>query len=164
MRVATFLILKKPFVLLYNLHLEHARTDQGPQHTHHIPQHTHLRRLHATFGIHFSLSGPGFHNFCENWSRNHPRMTQELYKIIKIDLENECFLKIDLHTPKIISRRSHNDRKVTQNHSNIPKVTPTLLQSDRKVSPKGPQRHPHMPRMDPKLPQSHPRMPKITTT
>ena len=36
--VATFCTLKKRRVLPFDLHLGGARTDQGPQHTHHIPQ------------------------------------------------------------------------------------------------------------------------------
>ena len=36
--VATFCTLKKRRALPFDLHLGGARTDQGPQHTHHIPQ------------------------------------------------------------------------------------------------------------------------------
>ena len=73
-------------------------------------------------------------SYAESGPKNDSKATSAFYKIINIYWENACFLKIDPHTPKMISQRSHNDRKVTQNHSNIPKVTPTLLQSDPKVN------------------------------
>ena len=100
---------------------------------------------------------------CQKWSQSDSKATPELYKTIKIYWENECFLKVDLYTPKVTPLWFHSAREVTQKHSNIPKETPKWIQSDPKVTPKDPQRHPHMPNMAPKLPQSHHRMPKITT-
>ena len=50
-----------------------------------------------------------------------------------------AFLKIYPHTPQVTPQWFQSDRKVTQSHSNIPKVTPKCPQSDPKVPPKWPQ-------------------------
>ena len=61
-----------------------------------------LYALYVPFDVYMPLLGSIFHfpafvfyNFYENLSQSRPKMTHELYKIIKIDWKNECFLKTD---------------------------------------------------------------------
>ena len=63
--VATFCTLKKRRVLPFDLHLGGARTDQGRQHTHHIPQ---LMVSWPNFSPHALF----FHIFLKNASLNIP--------------------------------------------------------------------------------------------
>ena len=68
------------------------------------------------------------------WLPSNPEVTLELYKIIKIYWENECFLKSDLITSKVTPQWSQSNHKVTQSHPNIPRVTPKWPQSGSKVA------------------------------
>ena len=84
---------------------------------------------------------PKLTTFCEKVWILMICVTAEFYKTIKICKEYECFLKTDLHVPKVTTQLSQSGPKVIQSHSHTPKMTPKWPQSDPKVIPKWGQTH-----------------------
>ena len=97
-----------------------------------------IRRRHAQSNLKVTPKCPKsyFHmpKMVPKWLPSNPEVTLELYKIIKIYWENECFLKSDLITSKVTPQWSQSNHKVTQSHPNIPRVTPKWPQSGPKVA------------------------------
>ena len=63
------------------------------------------------------------------------KLTSSSYKIIKINWENVCFLKMHFNIPKVTPPSVQSYHQVIQSHPQIPKLTPNCCQNHLKMTP-----------------------------
>ena len=106
-----------------------------------------IRRLYAQSGSKvtpkWSQSAPKVTFICQKvvprWPQSDSNLTPDLYKIIKICVKNEWFLKTDLRIPKVTAQSLQSNHQVTSSHPQISKLTSKWARNCLKVTSKWPQ-------------------------